>query len=158
MAPNLSTTPPKSDVKKKTSLHPKPWTQLFGGTEKRHCRPWICRLRPARGFWGTALLAAVYTPLVPVLNFFMPTQKLKSKMRVGSKEIKVYDEPWSPFRGSWSVGVATGCKDALTAQCAFATRWNFSRMSTRLSGACISGSTRQTVFRRRSRASFGNMF
>jgi hypothetical protein len=28
----------------------------------------------------------------------MPTQKLKSKTRVGSKEIKVYDEPKSPFQ------------------------------------------------------------
>jgi hypothetical protein len=28
-----------------------------------------------------------------LLNFFMPTQKLKSKTRVGSKEIKVYDGP-----------------------------------------------------------------
>jgi hypothetical protein len=44
------------------------------------------------------LLAAVYRPLVPLLNFFMPTQKLKSKTRVGSKEIKVYDEPKSPFQ------------------------------------------------------------
>ena len=43
------------------------------------------------------LLAAVYQPLVPLLNFFMPTQKLKSKTRIGSKEIKVYDEPKSPF-------------------------------------------------------------
>ena len=45
-----------------------------------------------------ALLSAVYRPLVPLLNFFMPTQKLKSKTRVGSKEFKVYDEPRSPFQ------------------------------------------------------------
>ncbi|MCL2289264.1 MAG: DDE-type integrase/transposase/recombinase [Bacteroidetes bacterium] len=44
------------------------------------------------------LLAAIYKPLVPLLNFFMPTQKLKSKTRIGSKEIKVYDEPISPFQ------------------------------------------------------------
>jgi hypothetical protein len=44
-----------------------------------------------------ALLAAVYTPLAPLLDFFMPTQKLVSKTRVGSKEIRVYDEPRSPF-------------------------------------------------------------
>jgi transposase InsO family protein len=43
-------------------------------------------------------LAAVYEPLVPLLNFFMPTQKLKSKTRIGSKEIKVYDDPKSPFQ------------------------------------------------------------
>jgi hypothetical protein len=45
-----------------------------------------------------ALLAAVYQHLAPLLNFFMPTQKLKSKTRVGSKESKVYDEPKSPFQ------------------------------------------------------------
>jgi hypothetical protein len=28
----------------------------------------------------------------------MPTQKLKSKTRLGSKEFKVYDEPKSPFQ------------------------------------------------------------
>jgi len=50
------------------------------------------------GLEEQALLAAVYQPLAPLLNFFMPTQKLKSKTRVGSKEIKVYDEPKSPFQ------------------------------------------------------------
>jgi hypothetical protein len=35
---------------------------------------------------------------MPLLNFFMPAQKLKSKTRVGSKEIKVYDDPKSPFQ------------------------------------------------------------
>jgi len=50
------------------------------------------------GLEEQALLAAVYQQLVPLLNFFMPTQKLKSKTRIGSKEIKVYDEPKSPFQ------------------------------------------------------------
>jgi transposase InsO family protein len=50
------------------------------------------------GFEEQALLADVYKHLVPLLNFFMPTQKLKSKIRIGSKEIKVYDEPCSPFQ------------------------------------------------------------
>ena len=50
------------------------------------------------GLEEQALLADVYRSLVPLLNFFMPTQKLKSKTRVGSKEIKVYDEPKSPFQ------------------------------------------------------------
>jgi hypothetical protein len=49
------------------------------------------------GLEEQALLAAVYRRLAPLLNFFMPSQKLKSKTRVGSKEIKVYDEPRSPF-------------------------------------------------------------
>jgi hypothetical protein len=43
-------------------------------------------------------LAAVYKPLVPLINFFMPTQKLKSKTRAGSEEIKIYDAPKSPFQ------------------------------------------------------------
>jgi hypothetical protein len=65
------------------------------------------------------LLAAVYTPLVPLLNFFMPTQKLKSKTRVGSKEIKVYDEPQSPFqRLTENAGLPQEYKDMLKAQCA----------------------------------------
>ena len=50
------------------------------------------------GIEEQALLADIYKPLVPPLNFFMPTQKLKSKTRIGSKEIKVYDEPKSPFQ------------------------------------------------------------
>jgi hypothetical protein len=37
-------------------------------------------------------------PLVPLLKFFMPTQKLKSKTMIGPKEIKVYDEPRDPFQ------------------------------------------------------------
>jgi transposase InsO family protein len=50
------------------------------------------------GIQEQALLAAIYASLVPLLNFFMPTQKLKHKTRVGSKEIKVYDTPKSPFQ------------------------------------------------------------
>jgi hypothetical protein len=37
-------------------------------------------------------LAAVYRPLCPLLNYFIPTQKLLSKYRVGSKIKKVYDK------------------------------------------------------------------
>jgi hypothetical protein len=66
-----------------------------------------------------ALLAAVYQPLVPLLNFFMPTQKLKSKTRVGSKEIKVYDEPSSPFqRLTENSRLPQAYKDTLNARCA----------------------------------------
>jgi transposase InsO family protein len=50
------------------------------------------------GLEEQALLAAIYRSLAPMLNFFMPTQKLKSKTRIGSKEVKVYDEPKSPFQ------------------------------------------------------------
>jgi hypothetical protein len=43
-------------------------------------------------------LAAVCRSLVPLLNFFMPTMKLESKVKVGSKEIKKYDAPRSPYQ------------------------------------------------------------
>jgi hypothetical protein len=49
----------------------------------------------------------------------MPTQKLKSKTRVGSKEIKVYDEPRSPFQRLMEpTGPAQEIKDRLTEQIA----------------------------------------
>ena len=66
-----------------------------------------------------ALLAAIYQPLVPLLNFFMPTQKLESKARIGSKEIKAYDDPASPFqRLLKSKEVPQEIKDSLSAQIA----------------------------------------
>jgi hypothetical protein len=43
-------------------------------------------------------LAEVYRPLVPLLNFFMPTMKLAHKVKVGSKETRTYDEPRSPYQ------------------------------------------------------------
>jgi hypothetical protein len=71
------------------------------------------------GFHEQALLAAIYQPLVPLLNFFMPTQKLTSKTRIGSKEIKVYDKPISPFqRLSKSEEVPQELKDSLSVQIA----------------------------------------
>ena len=71
------------------------------------------------GLEEQALLAAVYRSLAPLLNFFMPTQKLKSKTRVGSKEIKTYDEPTSPFlRLVESSETSQKTKDSLAAQIA----------------------------------------
>jgi transposase InsO family protein len=71
------------------------------------------------GLEEQAPLAAVYRPLVPLLNFFMPTQKLASKTRVGSKEIKAYDEPKSPFqRLMESAEAPQETKDTLLAQIA----------------------------------------
>jgi hypothetical protein len=71
------------------------------------------------GLEEQSLLAAVYRPLVPLLNFFMPTQKLKSKTRAGSKEIKVYDEPRSPFqRLTESAQLPRQIKNSLSAQAA----------------------------------------
>jgi len=44
-------------------------------------------------------LAAVYRSLCPLLNYFIPTQKLLSKTRVGSKIKKVYDKyALSPYQ------------------------------------------------------------
>jgi transposase InsO family protein len=71
------------------------------------------------GFEEQAFLAAAYIPLVPLLNFFMPAHKLKSKTRVGSKEIKVYDEPKSPFqRLMESPKISQKIKDTLQAKIA----------------------------------------
>jgi transposase InsO family protein len=69
------------------------------------------------GLEEQALLKAIYKSLVPLLNFFMPTQKLKSKTRVGTKEIKVYDEPKSPFqRLMESAEISQEVKDSLSKQ------------------------------------------
>ena len=69
------------------------------------------------GMEEQALLADIYKYLVPLRNFFMPAQKLKS--RVGSKEFKAYDEPLSPFqRLMESEHVPQETKDALGTQAA----------------------------------------
>ncbi|MDR2608188.1 MAG: hypothetical protein LBC57_07330 [Treponema sp.] len=71
------------------------------------------------GFEEQALLAAVYTPLAPLLNFFMPSQKLKSKTRRGSRETRAYDEPRIPFQRLIECPeLPQACKDALKTQCA----------------------------------------
>jgi hypothetical protein len=50
----------------------------------------------------------------------MPAQKLKSKARIGSKEIKVYGEPKSPFqRITESNEAPQKIKNSLLAQIAF---------------------------------------
>jgi hypothetical protein len=49
----------------------------------------------------------------------MPTQKLTSKIRIGSREIKTYDEPKSPFQRLMEhTGLPQERKDALAAQSA----------------------------------------
>jgi len=71
------------------------------------------------GLEEQAFLADVYQPLAPLLNFFMPTQKLKSKTRIGSREIKVYDKPKSPYqRLMESAHSPEEVKNALSAQIA----------------------------------------
>jgi transposase InsO family protein len=60
------------------------------------------------------LLNTVYRSLEPLLNFFMPTMKLVSKVRIGSKEIRKYDAPVSPYhRLMNSPLVAQDVKDKL---------------------------------------------
>jgi hypothetical protein len=43
-------------------------------------------------------LAEACRPLVPLLNFFIPTMKLESKVKISSEEFKKYDAPRSPCR------------------------------------------------------------
>jgi hypothetical protein len=63
-------------------------------------------------------LAEVYHSLVPLLNFFMPTMKLASKVKVGSKEIKKYDTPRSPYqRLMESAALSPEVKAELTRLC-----------------------------------------
>jgi hypothetical protein len=42
-------------------------------------------------------LALVYRSLCPLLNYFLPTSRLLSKTRIGSRIKKVYDAPRSPY-------------------------------------------------------------
>jgi len=44
-----------------------------------------------------AALAGVYKSLCPLLNFFIPTKKLISKTSLGSKTVKHFDLPKTPF-------------------------------------------------------------
>jgi transposase InsO family protein len=61
-----------------------------------------------------ALLNSVYPSLEPLLDFFMPTMKLLSKVKVGSKEIKKYDKPVSPYhRLMESSALSRNVKDSL---------------------------------------------
>jgi hypothetical protein len=43
-------------------------------------------------------LARVYESLCPLLNYFIPNKKLLSKTTVGSKTIKTYDGPKTPYQ------------------------------------------------------------
>jgi len=71
------------------------------------------------GFEEQALLNDIYIHLVPLLNYFMPTLKLKSKIRIGSKESKTYDEPRSPYyRLTEYSGLEQEIKDSLSNQIA----------------------------------------
>jgi hypothetical protein len=95
------------------------------------------------GLEEQTLLAAACKPLVPLLNFFMPSQKLKSKTRIGSKKIaetlfpNVYGEPKIPFqRLTENVGLPQKYKDMLKAQCSLYNtvelHWNVKKAIPRL--------------------------
>jgi hypothetical protein len=43
-------------------------------------------------------LASVYQALCPLLNYFIPTRRLLSKTKTGSKYVKKYDQPLSPYQ------------------------------------------------------------
>jgi hypothetical protein len=129
MARSLSIMPPKSGAPMHTSPSPAAGTT---GKMITVCGPPVqveqkngARVREyvgydrLEGLEEQALLAAVYTPLVPLLNSFMPTQKLTSKTRVGSKKIRGYDEPRNPFQRLLESGeLSRERKDALATQCA----------------------------------------
>jgi hypothetical protein len=124
---NLSTAPPKSGAKMKTAPSPaaaRRMTTAYGPLVRvgqkngAVVREYVGYARLA-GLEEQALLAAVNTNMTPLLNYFIPVQKLKSKTRVGSKEIKVCGEPRSPFqRLIESEDLPQASKNALMAQCA----------------------------------------
>jgi hypothetical protein len=111
------------------------------------------------GFEEQTFLAAVYKPLVPLLNFFVPSQKCSSKTRSGSKEIKVYDKPNSPFqRLAENVALRRSTRIRSMPWAHFTPRLNFSGMSTGLSRVCVGGLPSQTASRRGNRNSFREHF
>jgi hypothetical protein len=121
-APNLSTTPPKSGDPKKPSPSPAHGVatkttavssnKKNGAVVREHAGyDWI------EGFEERTLLSAVYETLAPLLNFFMPSQKLKSKIRIGSREVKTCDEPRIPFQRLLErVSPPPACRDTLKSQ------------------------------------------
>jgi hypothetical protein len=62
-----------------------------------------------------AALAEVYRHLCPLLNFFVPNKKLVSKTTVGSKTVKKYDSPTTPYLRLMESQIPQQKKDALTA-------------------------------------------
>jgi hypothetical protein len=111
------------------------------------------------GFEEQALLAAVYTTRAPLLNYILPSQKLKHTTRIGSREIRAYDEPRSPFQRLIECPeLPQACKGPQGSMCPLQPRRaSFSRMSTRLSCLYVSGSLRQTALRPRNGNSFGSI-
>jgi hypothetical protein len=65
------------------------------------------------------LVRDVYKYLNPFLDYFLPTAKLKEKVRIGSKEKRKHDDPRSPYaRLMESEAVPKKVKDTLKKNCA----------------------------------------
>jgi hypothetical protein len=62
-----------------------------------------------------AALGKVYTSLCPLINFFIPNKKLLSKTTAGSKTLKVYDAPKTPYLRLMDSSISQEEKDNLTA-------------------------------------------
>jgi hypothetical protein len=62
-----------------------------------------------------AALAEVYRHLCPLVNFFIPNKKLISKTTVGSKTIKKYDSPKTPYQRLLEANTTQQEKDTLAA-------------------------------------------
>jgi hypothetical protein len=64
-----------------------------------------------------AALAIVYKSLCPLLNYFIPSKKLLSKTSIGSKIIKCFDNPKTPFQRLMDSQLVSGeTKDKLASQ------------------------------------------
>jgi hypothetical protein len=55
-----------------------------------------------------AALGRVYTALCPLLNCFIPNKKLISKTTIGSKTVKHYDRPKTPYQRLLEAPLLTG--------------------------------------------------
>ena len=66
--------------------------QLLRGAEERSlCERNVVGYGRLSSERELAALTGVYAALCPLLNYFMPSQKLLSKTRIGAKMKKVYD-------------------------------------------------------------------
>jgi hypothetical protein len=62
-----------------------------------------------------AALQCVYQYLCPLINFFTPNKKLISKTSVGSKTVKKYDMPKTPYQRLLNSSISDDAKARLTA-------------------------------------------
>jgi hypothetical protein len=62
-----------------------------------------------------AALRKVYASLCPLINFFIPNKKLLRKITVGSKTVKVYDTPKTPYLRLMESSISQEEKDNLSA-------------------------------------------